>query len=144
MQISIRRDTISSAAAQAAAGAAVEHGRKLGKAVVAAVVDAAGDLMVCVRADGAFSASISIAKDKAYTAAVFGVTTDRLCELVAAPEVLRNGIAQRPGVVLFGGGFPIQEGDRVIGAIGVSGGAEEDDRRCALAGIAALGLTPPE
>ncbi len=140
MGISIRRDAIASAAALNAVIAAVAHGRSLGKAVVAAVVDPGGDTIACLRADGAFSASVDIARDKAYTAAVFGISTDQLCAALEHREVLREGIALRPRVILFGGGLPVVEDNRVIGAIGVSGGSEDDDRACAAAGLAALGL----
>lgn len=140
MQISIRKDTISSAAALAAVQAAMAHGTARKAAVVAAVVDTGGDLLALLRADGAFSASVDIARDKAYTAAVFGISTDQLAEALAHRDVLRDGIALRPGVILFGGGMPIQIEGRVIGAIGVSGGSEDDDRACAAAGIKALGL----
>jgi uncharacterized protein GlcG (DUF336 family) len=43
-------------------------------------------------------------------------------------------------LVIFGGGIPIQQGDHVIGGIGVSGGSEEQDEICAKAGLAGLGL----
>lgn len=141
MMIARRRDCITLAAAQHVAAACVAHGTERGAAVVAAVVDAAGDLVACLRADGAFSASIGIARDKAYTAAVFGLSTDTLHDALADREVVRDGIAARPGVVLFGGGFPIVHDGMVIGAIGVSGGSEDDDRACAQAGLAALGTT---
>ncbi len=138
MDIAISRKVISSAAALAAVEQAVAFGRAHGKSVVAAVVDASGDLMACLRADGAFSASIGIAKDKAYTAAVFGASTDDLSSALINNPVLHHGIALRPGVVLFGGGLPLVDNGVVVGAIGVSGGSEEDDRDCAKAGAAAL------
>ncbi len=142
MGISIRRDSIASSAALKAVTAAVAHGQSRGAAVVAAAVDPGGDTIACLRADGAFSASAGIAMDKAYTAAVFGISTDQLCAGLEHREVLREGIALRPRVILFGGGLPIVEDGRVIGAIGVSGGSEDDDRACAAAGLAALGLGP--
>ncbi len=138
MQVAVSRKTISSAAAFKAVEAAVAEGRTRGVAVVAAVVDVSGDLMACLRADGAFSASVGIAKDKAYTAAVFGASTDDLSNALKANPELHHGIAIRPGVVLFGGGLPIVEEVAVIGAIGVSGGSEDDDRECARAGATAL------
>jgi uncharacterized protein GlcG (DUF336 family) len=140
MGITIRKDSIASSAALNVVTAAVMHGKSMGKAVVAAVVDPSGDTIACLRADGAFSASVDIARDKAYTAAVFGISTDQLCSALEHREVLREGIALRPRVILFGGGMPIIEDGRVIGAIGVSGGSEDDDRACAGAGLAALGL----
>lgn len=140
MTISRTIATLTSSAAVTAAEAAVACGRARGVSVVACVVDAGGHLLAAIRADGAFVASIDIARDKAWTAVTFGLSTDRLCEAISAREVLREGIALRPGVVLFGGGTPIAVDGRPIGAIGVSGGSEDDDRACAAAGLAALGL----
>ena len=137
MPVSVTRRIISSAAALKAVEAAVAKGRERGVAVVAAVVDIGGDLVACLRADGAFAASVSIAKDKAYTAAVFGASTDDLSEGLKANPVLHHGIAIRPGVVLFGGGVPIVEEGAAVGAVGVSGGSEDDDRACARAGVEA-------
>lgn len=130
--------TITVSAAKAAVEAALAAGRDRGVAVVAAVVDAGGTLVACLRADGAFAASVDIARDKAWTAATFGATTDQLCDALAPREVLREGIALRPGVVLFGGGAPIRVAGEVVGGIGVSGGSEDDDRACAAAGLSAL------
>lgn len=140
MEISHAIRSIASAAAARAAEAALACGRQRGAAVVAAVVDHGGHLLALLRADGAFIASLDIARDKAWTAATFGMTTDRLCALLGGHDILRDGIARRPGIILFGGGAPILEEGRLIGAIGVSGGSEDDDRACAEAGIRALGL----
>lgn len=140
MELSLTRRMVTAQAAQVAVTAAVGHGHGLGKAVVAAVVDASGDLVVLMRGDGAFKASISIAQDKAYTAAVFGLATEALSSALSGNRVLQDGIARRSGVVLFGGGLPLLEGGVVIGGIGVSGGSEDDDRACARAGLTALGL----
>lgn len=131
--------TLTSSAALRAAEAAVACGAARGAAVVAIVVDASGHLLAAVRADGAFVASVDISRDKAWTSATFGLSTDRLHETVSSRDVLRDGIAARPGVVLFGGGLPILRDGRVVGAIGVSGGSEDDDRACAAAGLSALG-----
>ena len=108
--------------------------------MVAVVVDAGGNLLACIRPTGAFVASVGIARDKAWTAATFGMSTDALHDAVASPPQLYDGIAVRPGVVLFGGGFPIVHEGQVIGGIGCSGGSEDQDRSCAQAGLAALGL----
>ena len=140
MNISRTTSTITSAAALHAVEAAVAHAATRGAAVVAAVVDTGGALVACLRADGAFAASVDIARDKAWTSAIFGASTDGLCDGLSQREVLREGIALRPGVVLFGGGLPITLAGSVIGGIGVSGGSEDDDRTSAAAGLRALGL----
>lgn len=142
MHLTVPAHAISDQAAHAAVAAAVAHGRELGCAMNAAVVDGGGNLVAFLRASGAFLPSIDIARDKAYTAAAFGLSTDTLCQAVADPPVLRDGIAARPGVVLFGGGFPIVVDGQVVGGIGCSGGSEEHDRACARAGLAAIGASP--
>lgn len=141
MKVTVPANSISDEAAHAAVAAAVAKGRELGCAMNAAVVDAGGNLVAFLRASGAFLPSIAIAQDKAYTAAAFGMSTDTLCRGVSEPEVLRDGIAARPGVVLFGGGFPIVVDGQVVGGIGCSGGSEEADRACARAGLSAIGVS---
>ncbi len=140
MRLSVRQDSITDEAALAAVTAAVAKGRELGCAMVAAVVDAGGNLVACVRPTGAFVASVGIARDKAWTAATFGLSTDDLHGAVSTPPHLHDGIAARDGVVLFGGGYPVKLDGLVIGGIGCSGGSEDEDRACAAAGLAALGL----
>lgn len=138
MPIARTISTLTSSAARRAAEAAIACGASRGVAIVAAVVDAGGHLLAMIRADGAFVASIDIAHDKAWTAATFGLSTDRLAEAISSREVLREGIALRPGVVLFGGGLPIVADGMTVGAVGVSGGSEDDDRACAAAALSVL------
>ncbi len=138
MEIVIPVSTITCTAALAVVQASVAHGLSIDRAVVAAVVGAGGDLMACLRADGAYLPSVGIAQDKAYTAAVFGAPTHQLGATLSASELLRDGISMRPGVVLFAGGIPISVDGKVIGAIGVSGASEGEDLSCARAGLAAL------
>ena len=140
MGISRSTVTITSAAALHAVQAAVADAASRGVAVVACVVDPGGALVACLRADGAFAASVDIARDKAWTAAIFGASTDDLCKALSQREVVREGLALRPGVVLFGGGAPLRQNGNIIGGIGVSGGSEDDDRAGAAAGLRALGL----
>ncbi len=142
MSISRSIPTITAEAALKAVLAAQETAKARNVPVVAAVVDAGGHLLACLRGDGAFVASIDIARDKAWTAAIFGASTDQLASGLSHSQVLLDGIASRPNVVLFGGGMPVRQNSTVIGGIGVSGGSEDDDRACAAAGLAALGLAP--
>jgi uncharacterized protein GlcG (DUF336 family) len=141
MSISRTITTITAEAALAAVQAALRAAHARGVPVVAAVVDAGGHLLACLRADGAFIASIGIARDKAWTAAVFGAATEKLAVALSHNPVLLDGIAGRENVVLFGGGVPILHNGTVIGGIGVSGGSEEDDCIAATAGLKAIGLS---
>jgi uncharacterized protein GlcG (DUF336 family) len=142
MSITRTLSTISAEAALKAVLAAQDAAKVRNVPVVATVVDIAGHLVACLRGDGAFIASVDISRDKAWTAAIFGASTDQLHDALSHRQVLLDGIAARPNVVLFGGGLPIKQDGAVIGGIGVSGGSEDDDRICAAAGLAAIGLAP--
>ncbi|MCU0969974.1 MAG: heme-binding protein [Rubrivivax sp.] len=127
-------------AAALAAQAAVSHARSLGIRINVALTDPAGVLVGFLRMPGAFLHSVEIAIDKAYTAAGFGFPTSRWAAILAGDEMLRLGLAQRPRLVIFGGGLPVVEDGVVIGGIGVSGGSAEQDEDCARAGLRAIGL----
>jgi len=137
---SVRLHCISMKAAAAATQAAVAHAEQLGIRINVAVTDGSGTLMAFLRMPGAFLHSVEIAMDKAYTAASFGFPTAQWPNILKDDEALRIGIGQRPRMVIFGGGLPINENGELIGGIGVSGGSAEQDEECARAGLAALGL----
>lgn len=143
MELVVRQDSISDPAALAVVAAAVKHGHAIGCRVNAAVVDVGGNLVAFLRAPGAFLHSITIAQDKAYTAASFGIPTADFFGLIKDAPPLREGIVHRDRLVIFGGGLPIMHAGRVIGGVGVSGGSEEQDCLCAKAGLAALALDEP-
>lgn len=140
MELSVRQDVISSDAALALVQAAVAAGREMGVQVNAAVVDSGGNLAAFLRAPGAFLHSIAIAQDKAYTAAGFGVATDRLYDFIREEERLRRGLPQADRLVIIGGGLPLRLDGRLIGGIGVSGGSEVQDIACGQAALRAVGL----
>ncbi|UQP03292.1 heme-binding protein [Burkholderia multivorans] len=128
-------------AASHAAQAAAQAAERLGVRVNVVVVDAGGLLAAFVRMPGAPLHSIDIAIDKAYTAASFGLPTGAWHDALAAhSEAVRQGLVLRPRFVAFGGGLPIVEDGVLIGGIGVSGGSEAQDERCARAGLDAVGL----
>jgi uncharacterized protein GlcG (DUF336 family) len=138
MEFSISQRVITSEAANAAVNAAVAEARELGIQINVAVADSGGNLAAFLRMPGAFLHSIDIAIDKAYTAASFGFATSEWQGALPAGSLLRESILQRSRLVAFGGGVPIEIDGVGIGAIGVSGGSEEQDEQCARAGIAAL------
>ncbi|CAB3772265.1 cobalamin adenosyltransferase [Burkholderia puraquae] len=136
--------TIGWPAASRAAQAAAQAAERLGVRVNVAVVDAAGLLAAFVRMPGAPLHSIDIAIDKAYTAASFGLPTGAWHDALAAHSAaVRQGLVLRPRFVAFGGGLPIVDDGALIGGIGVSGGSETQDERCARAGLDAAGFGGP-
>lgn len=137
---SVGQRVITAQAAAAALQAAVAHAQSLGIRVNVAIAEPSGVLAGFLRMPGAFVHSVEIAIDKARTAAGFGFPTSGWAAVVGDDELLRLGLAQRPGLVMFGGGLPIVEAGERIGGIGVSGGSAEQDEACAEAGLRALGL----
>jgi len=131
--------SVSYAGARAAVDAAITRAEELGVAVNIAVCDLGGNQVAFARMDGAALLSGAIATDKAYSVAAFlGVPTDRWFGMIEHEPALREGIVHRDRLVIFGGGVPITVAGEVVGAVGVSGGSEQQDIDIASAGAAAL------
>jgi uncharacterized protein GlcG (DUF336 family) len=104
-----------------------------------AVVDEGNNLTAFARMDGAWLGSIDIAQSKAYTARSFDMSTKDLAPLAQPNQPLFGIDASNQGqLIIFAGGIPLQDGDQVVGAIGVSGGSVEQDHEVAEAGVAAF------
>lgn len=119
--------------------AARKRAERLGVPMNVAVVDAGGNLVAFARMDGAWLGSIAIAKNKAYTARAFDMSTKELAKL-SQPGSPAFGIADstdRP-IAIFPGGIPLFSGKTVVGAVGVSGGKPDQDHDVAEAGAGAF------
>ena len=103
-----------------------------------AVVDAGGNLKAFGRMDGAWLGSIDIAIKKARTARFFDMESGDLGPLSQPGGPLYQIEVSNGGLITFPGGIPLAVGGEIVGAIGVSGGAVDEDRRTAQAGVAAL------
>jgi len=125
--------------AKAVVAAAEEKAVDIGVPMNIAVVDAGNNLTAFVRQNGAWLGSIEIAKDKAFTARAFDISTAELAD-VAQPGGPLYGIAvsNEGRVIVFPGGIPLKQGQEIVGAIGVSGGEVDQDNAVAEAGAAAL------
>lgn len=105
---------------------------EIGVPMVISIVDAAGTAIVLHRMDNALPASVDIAVNKAYTAAVFRMATHELGVEAQPGRALYGVQATHQGrVVIFGGGYPVLRNGAVIGAIGISGGTVEQDMQIA-------------
>jgi uncharacterized protein GlcG (DUF336 family) len=104
-----------------------------------AVVDDGANLVAFHRMDGALIGSIDIARNKAYTAVALQAPTSAIGE-AAQPGAELYGIETTNDgrIVSFGGGFPLERGGEIVGGIGVSGGAVEEDEDVAAAGVDAF------
>ena len=104
-----------------------------------AVVDAGANLVAFVRMDGAWLGSLDISIKKAKTARFFDMNTGSIGELSQPSGSLYNIEHSNNGLITFPGGIPIKnEAGEIIGAIGVSGSAVENDHAVAEAGASAL------
>ena len=108
-----------------------EASKTSGNAVVA-VADSHGELIAFARMDGAPVSSITIAANKAWTAARERKTTQEIGERVRHPEkgfdIAYFGDRRFVG---WGGGVPVWRDGEVVGAIAVSGLPQEEDIRLA-------------
>lgn len=114
-----------------------EHrARGLDLQMVVAVVNAEGNLVAQHRMDGAWLASVSISRNKAYTAAALKQPTDALAE-PSQPGASLYGLQTTDDnrIVIFGGGYPLRRDGEIVGAIGASGGEVEQDMEVAQAGV---------
>ncbi|HYD71116.1 heme-binding protein [Azospirillum sp.] len=139
MTITIAAAQLAWDAAQSIVGAALRHAQDLGIRVSVAVVDAGGRPLAFGRMNGAPFHTVEIAQDKAFTAASFGLPTAALAQgLARQPDHVRHALTQRPRLVTLAGGLPIHADGMLLGAVGVSGGSEEQDVACAATGLACI------
>ena len=104
-----------------------------------AIVDAGANLVAFARMDGAWLGSLDISIKKAKTARFFDMNTGIVGELSQPGGSLYNIEHSNNGLITFPGGIPIKNASgEIIGAIGVSGSAVENDHAVAGAGAASI------
>jgi uncharacterized protein GlcG (DUF336 family) len=112
-----------------------------------AVMDAGGHLIALQRQDGLSFLRVRVCQAKAWGALAMGTHTRNLAErlrqgpnqegfMVALNALSGGNVVPVPGGVLIRG-----KDGALLGAVGVSGAASEQDEACAVAGIEALGLS---
>ena len=131
--------------ANAVIAAAFAKGKELNlKPLSVVVVDAGGHVQAFQRQDGASSLRLGIALGKAAGALALGVSSRKIGEMAAErPAFIAavSGIAPS-GVIPAAGGVIVKGADgQPIGAVGITGDTSDNDEACALAGLAAAGLS---
>ncbi|GAA0254930.1 heme-binding protein [Haladaptatus pallidirubidus] len=116
--------------------AAEQKANDIDNPMVITVANDEGNLVAQHRMDGAWLASVNISRNKAYTAAALEMPTHELAEATEPGNSL-YGLQTTDGnrIVVFGGGYPLKRDGAVVGALGVSGGAVEQDREVAESGV---------
>lgn len=118
---------------------AEKRAKEFGVPMDIAIVDEGGHLLMFQRMDGAKMTSISIAIDKAFTAAGARKATHEYSE-IAGPSGSAFGIntSNQGRFMIFGGGVPIFVEDQIVGAVGCSSGTSDQDRTVAESAIKAF------
>jgi glc operon protein GlcG len=107
---------------------------RAGKAVCVAVADSHGELIAFLRMDGCQLPSVDISMNKAFTAARERQESGDLgLHMKETGYPMTNYGSLR--YVGWGGGLPVLQDGKVIGAIGVSGLSSEEDVELARAAV---------
>jgi uncharacterized protein GlcG (DUF336 family) len=118
-----------------AAQAAIAHCKAQGYNVTVTVADRTGTPILLLVGDGARYLTRAVTRRKAYTAALWQMSTGEFSKRFPTPTGF-NPTVYDPRLASGQGGVPIKVGDETIGAIAAAGAPGGDkDEACALAGI---------
>lgn len=133
LMVDVKR--LSADVAQQIVQAAVAECRKKGIQIAATMVDRNGTVQAVMRDTIASPLTLTISRQKAYTAANFNADT-------SSPDMAAraNGpVGRAPNITMSPGGLPIQVSGFLLGAVGVSGAPSgKTDAECAKAGVDAV------
>ena len=104
--------------------------------MVIAVVDSGGRLVAMQRLDTAAAGSVRVAIGKAKTAVDFRQPTKNFHDRINAGTATH--LLTIHGATFIEGGIPIIIDGKIVGAIGISGGAPNQDAQVAQAGVNAV------
>ncbi len=123
--------------AKKAAAAAIAEARKNNWNMAVAVTDTGGQLVYFERMDNTQHGSINVAIGKARSAALFKRPSKVFQDAVASGGAGLRILGLEGAVPLDGGLLLVIDG-KIVGGIGVSGAAGDQDAQCARAGVDAL------
>lgn len=130
---------LSLATALAIATTAADTCKAQGNRVSVTVVGREGQVIVLLRGDNASPHTVENSRRKAYTARTFRISSGDFAKRVKDNPT--TGLVHLSGVIAAQGALPIEVGDDVVGAVGVSGSPGGDkDEVCAKAGLDKAGL----
>lgn len=129
--------TINLENAKKAASVAIGEARKNNWTMAVAVVDPNGTLIYYEKMDNTQNGSAKVAIDKARSAALFRRPTKVFADRIASGGS-GLGVLKIEGAMPIEGGVPLIIDGHVVGGIGLSGDASENDGKCAQAGADSL------
>jgi uncharacterized protein GlcG (DUF336 family) len=125
--------------ARRAVDAGLAYAREHDLRMTLVVMDVTGTICAAARMDRSRPITYAVAVAKANTARGFETSTAILAGRVKPENKIALGQVL-PDNAFLGGGVPIVQDGVVIGAIGASGGNEDQDIECADVALAATGL----
>ncbi len=125
--------------AERMAAAAIAKAGELGMFIAVTIVDESGITKLFLRMDHAPLIAVDASRKKAVTAVGFGLPTgESWFKFISQDPILREGAHDFTDFMLMGGGIPVFSENRIIGAIGISGGHYVKDQECAMAALESL------
>jgi uncharacterized protein GlcG (DUF336 family) len=109
-------------------------------ALAACVVDAGGHVIAIERMDGAALGAMRLAEGKAYTAVLWGTRTGDFTESTQPGGADWGWNTTDDRVVVYAGGIPLIVDGLLVGGLGASGGAADEDEACVVAAAETLGF----
>jgi uncharacterized protein GlcG (DUF336 family) len=105
-----------------------------------AVVDSGGHVVASQRMDGVALGAMQLAVGKAFTAVLWGIPSGSLAASTQPGGDDWGFNTTDPRIVVYAGGVPLFDDGRLVGGVGASGGAADEDEACVMAAAKALGF----
>jgi len=139
MEMSYQINSINDCAASLIIESAVKEAKNIGFKICICVLDPSGRLKAFHAMDDVANIAYDTCIKKAKTAVGFGLSTGKQWhDFIKNDPIMLLGAQQLPDFILLGGGAPIHHKDKLIGAIGISGGHYEQDEKCVQAALESL------
>jgi len=124
------KKTLTLAVAKQLAAVAEQEAAKINFKVVIAIADEGGNLIYLEKMDDVQIASVEISTEKAHAAVIYKRPTKFFHDSLLSGN---TSLLKLPGLIMTEGGVPLIVDGRVIGGIGISGGAPPKDHEIAQA-----------
>lgn len=103
-----------------------EKAKEIGKEFSFCILNGDGNIIIQEKMDNSILISLEMARKKAYTSVALKMETERLKELIQPGNDFYT-LQNSGNIVAFSGGIPLFCKEKLVGAIGVSGGSIEED-----------------
>src|SRR5947208_7668116 len=108
----------------------IVEAKKIGRNFSMVVVDEGGHIVALKRMDGAHFLTPKIAQGKAYACSAFRRDGTQLAQMSNNPAFIAALVEMTGGQFVAAlGAAPVMDGNKLIGAVGVSGAAPEQDQQ---------------